>query len=74
MPLMSRSYRPTPALPVYYELVEQARTQRRKYAQETFRESASGMPRMDAVMYLVGALEKFDGMATAEVQKIAFES
>ena len=45
------------------ELAEQARTQRRKYAQETFRESAPGMPRMDAVMYLVGALEKFDGMA-----------
>ncbi len=29
---------------------------------------------MDAVMYLVSALEKFDGMATVEVQKIAFES
>jgi len=28
---------------------------------------------MDAVMYLVGALEKFDGMATPEIQKIAFE-
>ncbi|MGC9261278.1 MAG: tetratricopeptide repeat protein [Phycisphaerae bacterium] len=55
------------------ELAEQARTQRRKYAEETFRASASGMPRMDAVMYLVGALEKFGGMATSEVQKIAFE-
>ena len=54
-------------------LAEQARSQRRKYAEESFRESARTTPRMDAVMYLVGALERFNGMKTSEIQKIAFE-
>jgi tetratricopeptide (TPR) repeat protein len=54
-------------------LAEQARSQRRKYAEESFRESTRTTPRMDAVMYLVGALEKFNGMKTSEIEKIAFE-
>ena len=32
-----------------------------------------GGVRMDAVMYLLGAMQKFDKMAKAEVQKITFE-
>jgi hypothetical protein len=33
----------------------------------------NGVGRMDAVMYLVGAIEKFGGMSTQAVQKIGIE-
>jgi hypothetical protein len=32
-----------------------------------------GVERMDAVMYLLGAIEKFEGMSRMEVEKIGFE-
>jgi tetratricopeptide (TPR) repeat protein len=50
-----------------------AREARSKMAEESFRKSAPGGIRMDAVMYLLGALEKFSRMTKEQIQTIAFE-
>jgi len=57
----------------YSKIAELARTARSSIAKRTFRENAAGVIRMDAVMYCLGALEKFDSMSTDQVQKIGFE-
>lgn len=54
------------------EMAESARQARSRIATGTFRE-APGDVRMDAVMYLLSALEKFQHMETAQLQKIGFE-
>ena len=42
-------------------------------ARQGFEKRGGGGPRMDAVMYCLGALKKFADMENSEVQKIAFE-
>lgn len=54
-------------------VAEQARRQRSKLAQQSFRGRSAGDIRMDAVMYLLGALQKFGKMKKEEIQKVAFE-
>ena len=44
-----------------------------KLAGTAFSGATPGMPRMDAVMYCLGALERFEKMAPADVQKVAHE-
>jgi hypothetical protein len=41
--------------------------------EKIFRNKMPGVERMDAVMYLVGAMDKFEGMPRPELQKIGFE-
>ena len=53
-------------------MAEAARQQRRKLAQQSFREAMPGI-RPDALMYCVDALRKFEDKSRAEVQKITFE-
>ena len=55
------------------EVAELARQQRTKHALASFRERAGGGPRMDAVMYLLGAIEKFETIDRPKVQQIGFE-
>lgn len=57
----------------YSKIGELARDARRKMAEQTFKDRTPGEPRADAVMYCLGALEKFDKMSRAEVQRIASE-
>ena len=57
----------------YGEVGELARTALTRLAQQTFRLKLPGVERPDALMYCVGALERFDGMPQAEIQKIGFE-
>lgn len=54
-------------------IADAAREMRTSLAHQTFREKGGSGPRMDAVMYLLGAIQKFDRMSKAQVQKIAFE-
>jgi Flp pilus assembly protein TadD len=54
------------------EMAESARQARSRIATTTFRD-VPGDVRMDAVMYLLAALEKFQSMETAQLQKIGFE-
>jgi tetratricopeptide (TPR) repeat protein len=55
------------------ELAELARDGRRRIAGESFRTASGGMPRPDALMYCLGALQKFAKMPESEVQRIVFE-
>ena len=50
-----------------------AREARSKMAEGSFQRSASGGIRMDAVMYLSGALEKFSKMTKQQIQTVTFE-
>ena len=54
-------------------IAEMARTARSQIAQKHMRGAAGGAPRMDAVMYCIGALEKFERMSEKEVQAVAIE-
>lgn len=55
------------------DIAELARQARSRIAGETFREAMPGMPRMDAVMYCLGALERFANMSPAEVYQVGAE-
>lgn len=55
------------------ELAELAKSARSRIAQMNFRSVSPTTERMDAVMYCLSALEKFDNMTIGEVQKIGFE-
>lgn len=55
----------------YGDMAESARQARSKIASGAFREK--GDLRMDAVMYLVSALEKFQTMDNEQLQKVGFE-
>jgi tetratricopeptide (TPR) repeat protein len=55
------------------QVAERAKEARSKLAQTSFRAATPGILRMDAVMYCLGALEKFAGMTGGQVQKIGFE-
>lgn len=54
------------------QIAELARSARSKMAQQSFREPSSG-PRMDAVMYCLDALQKFDAMTPEQVQGVTLE-
>lgn len=55
------------------DIAEEARRQRSKMAQTSMREAVGGGLRPDAMMYILGALEKFQGMTPQQVQAVAFE-
>lgn len=57
----------------FSNIAELARKERSKLAQDTFHSRTPGIERMDAVMYCLGALQKFTDMTPDEVQKIGFE-
>lgn len=54
------------------QIAEMARRARSEIAQRSFRQSGGAM-RPDAMMYCLGALEKFEQMGNDEVQAVAFE-
>jgi Tfp pilus assembly protein PilF len=55
------------------QVAETARQARSKMAQESFRRAGTGTPRMDAVMYCLDALEKFDQMTPEQVKAVTLE-
>lgn len=55
------------------EIGELAKKAQRRIAQKSFRGNASGTFRMDAVMYILGALERFAKLDQAQIQRITFE-
>ena len=57
----------------YNKIAELAQEARRKMAEQSFKDRTPGAARPDAVMYCLGALEKFEKMPRVEVQKIASE-
>ncbi len=54
-------------------IAERAKEERTRLAGSSFRTASGGVERLDAVMYCLGALERFDAMPRQEVQKIGFE-
>jgi Flp pilus assembly protein TadD len=54
-------------------VADRAKEARSKLAQRGFRERGGGAERMDAVMYLAGALERFEQMTADEVRKVGLE-
>jgi tetratricopeptide (TPR) repeat protein len=54
------------------QIGELAKGARSRIAQQTMRQASGGI-RMDAVMYCLGALEKFQSMGNVEVQAVALE-
>ena len=57
----------------YTQIADLARQARSNIAKQSFRKTAAGTIRMDAVMYCLGALEKFESLSLDQVQKIGFE-
>jgi len=57
----------------YSDVAELARQRRNRLADARFREQTVGGERPDAVMYCLGALERFGRMTPAATQEIAFE-
>jgi tetratricopeptide (TPR) repeat protein len=57
----------------YTPIAETAKEMRSSIAQENFRKAPTGGLRMDAVMYCLGALKKFDQMTPEQVSKVGFE-
>ncbi|MFI5165007.1 MAG: tetratricopeptide repeat protein [Thermoanaerobaculales bacterium] len=55
------------------DLAELCRNERSKIAHSTFRSSAAGEFRMDAVMYCLGAMRTFAKMSKDDIRKITFE-
>ena len=68
-----KAYIQTIELDEFNKIAELARKARSNIAKKSFREITPGVLRMDAVMYCLGALEKFDSMSADQVQKIGFE-
>jgi tetratricopeptide (TPR) repeat protein len=67
------AYRKVIEINEYSKIAELAQESRRKMAERTFKDRAGGTARPDAVMYCLGALEKFEKMSRSEVQRIASE-
>jgi len=66
-------YKQVIALDEQSDFAEQARRSRSGLAQRSFRAKTEMPARMDAVMYCLGALQKFAKMSQGEVQAVAFE-
>jgi len=60
-------------LDTYGDIAELARQGRTRIGQRTLRETVPGGFRMDAMFYILGALEKFENMVPQQVQDIGFE-
>lgn len=67
------AYRNAIDLDQYSAIAEVARQARGKLAHMNFRAQTESMERLDAVMYCLGAIERYEKMSSAEVQRIAFE-
>lgn len=67
------AYKQVIDLDEYSKIAKAAQDALRKTAEQSFKSGTPGMPRPDAVMYCLGALEKFATMSRAEVQQIAAE-
>ena len=67
------AYRRVLEIDEFGQIAELTRQARSKIAQKTFRSVTPSMERMDAVMYCLGALEKFETISVEDVQKIGFE-
>ncbi|MBK8638709.1 MAG: tetratricopeptide repeat protein [Chromatiaceae bacterium] len=61
------------ALSPYGEIAEKAQNARRHIAQQTFREGGRSALRMDAVMYCLEGLKKFQGLSQAKLAPILLE-
>ncbi len=55
------------------QIAEKARDARSRIAETAFKSVTPGTIRMDAVMYCLGAMERFDNMSRDEIQAITFE-
>ena len=69
----SDAYKTVIALDEYDEVAEEARQALSRIAFAAFRSAGQSPERMDAVMYLLGAIQKFDNMPTEKIQSIGFE-
>jgi len=67
------AYKKVIDLDEYSKIAEAAQDALRKTAEQNFKNVTPGLPRPDAVMYCLGALEKFARMPRTEMQQIAFE-
>jgi tetratricopeptide (TPR) repeat protein len=67
------AYRKVIDVDEYSPIAERAREALRAIAEKRFRDKVPGVPRPDAVMYCLGAMEKFEKMSRSDVQRIAFE-
>ncbi len=67
------AYRKVIELDASSNVAELARGRLSEIAHATFRSRAPGVERLDAVMYLLGAIQKFDAMSKKDVQKIGLE-
>lgn len=65
------AYQKTIFLDEYSDISERARQARSAFAEKSFH--SAGQVNMAAVMYLLGALQKFNQMSRDQVQKIGFE-
>jgi len=57
----------------YSQGAELARKALSKIASSSFRDQLPGVGRPDAVMYCLGAIERFENLPSSEVQRITFE-
>jgi Flp pilus assembly protein TadD len=57
----------------YSQIAEMARQSLSRIAHASFRDRAGGIERPDAIMYCVGALERFEQMTPEQVRQVAFE-
>jgi tetratricopeptide (TPR) repeat protein len=57
----------------YSEIAERARKSRSKIAENAFHGVTEGAPRMDAVMYCLGALQTFEKLPIEQVRNIGLE-
>ena len=67
------AYRRVLNIDEFGETAQFAKEARSKIAQASFRSATPGMERMDAVMYCLGALEKFEKMTQDQVRQIGVE-
>lgn len=61
------------ALSPYGEIAEKAKNARRRIAQQNFRDGGRGTLRMDAVMYCLEGLKKFQGLSQTKLAPILME-
>lgn len=67
------AYKQALALDEFGEVARLAQEALTRLSGLTFRQRGSGLPRMDAVMYCVDALQRYAQMTPAQVQEIGFE-
>jgi len=68
-----KAYIQTIELDGFSHVADLAREARSGIAKKSFRKITPGVLRTDAIMYCLGALEKFESMSADQVQKIGFE-